>query len=362
MPKQLSLRDLLADLVAFQTESGQYDATAELLSFVKYFADQRGYHTTEYVSNDFPSLVVRSRMSEKPTVTLQAHIDVVKARDDLYRLVADGDKLYGRGVYDMKFAVACYLKLLDELTNDSQTYNFALMLTSDEEIGGQDGVRYVLDQDYQTDVCVLPDGGDNWEIEERAKGACLAVVTAKGITAHGSRPWEGDNASQKVINAVHEMQKLDTGKRDGVTVAITQMKSDTAMNQIPEAACVSLDIRFMTMDEYEDIHTKLNKIAKKHGCDVEMAVFIEPMKTNLQHPLVELFTDIAAKMTDRPVKSRTSLGASDGRFFARKDIPTIIMRPEGGGAHSDDEWISEASMEQYYEVLKQYIQQVATLK
>ncbi len=362
MPKQLSLRDLLADLVAFQTESGQYDATAELLSFVKYFADQRGYHTTEYVSNDFPSLVVRSRMSEKPTVTLQAHIDVVKARDDLYRLVADGDKLYGRGVYDMKFAVACYLKLLDELTNDSQTYNFALMLTSDEEIGGQDGVRYVLDQDYQTDVCVLPDGGDNWEIEERAKGACLAVVTAKGITAHGSRPWEGDNASQKVINAVHEMQKLDTGKPDGVTVAITQMTADTAMNQIPETAYVSLDIRFMSMSDYEAVHAQLQKIAVQYDCEIEMPVFIEPMHTDLEHPLVKAFSDIAAKTTDQSIKSRLSLGASDGRFFARKHIPTIIMRPIGGGAHSDNEWISESSLNQYYDVLKQYVQQVAASK
>lgn len=357
--KQQSLRKYLSDLVAFQTESGQYEAAAELLSYVKNFADERGYHTTEFVSNDFPGLIIRTSNSQHAKVTLQAHIDVVSADDSLFRLIADDDKLLGRGVYDMKFAAACYLQLLDELAETKDQYDFAVLLTSDEELGGEDGVRYALDNDYTTDVCILPDGGDNWEIEERAKGACLAVIEATGTSAHGSRPWEGDNASQKVIAAVAEMQQLNTNKPEGITVSATQLKSDTAINQIPDTACISLDVRFMMLDEYEEIHQQLKDIAAKYDCTVTITVFIEPMTTDLKNPFVAQFIESAKLITNKAIGSRLSLGASDGRFFARKNIPVVIMRPKGGGAHSDDEWISEQSMEEYYNVIKHYVSEAA---
>ena len=39
------------------------------------------------------------------------------------------------------------------------------------------------------------DGGDNWQLEEVAKGAWRARVSTSGVAVHGSRPWTGRSAS-----------------------------------------------------------------------------------------------------------------------------------------------------------------------
>jgi len=46
---------------------------------------------------------------------LVAHIDVVGAKKELFRAKIKGKKLFGRGAFDMKYAIACYMKLLFDL-------------------------------------------------------------------------------------------------------------------------------------------------------------------------------------------------------------------------------------------------------
>ena len=48
-------------------------------------------------------------------------------------------------------------------------------------------------------------------------------------------------------------------------------------------------------------------------------------------------------------------GSSDARFITPKGIPVIMTRPDGGGLHGDDEWLSLSSLEEYYQILKQYV-------
>ena len=48
-------------------------------------------------------------------------------------------------------------------------------------------------------------------------------------------------------------------------------------------------------------------------------------------------------------------GSSDARFFSAHNIPVIMLRPTGHGAHGDNEWISIAETEQFYQILTSYI-------
>jgi acetylornithine deacetylase/succinyl-diaminopimelate desuccinylase-like protein len=71
---------------------------------------------------------------------------------------------------------------------------------------------------------------------------------------------------------------------------------------------------------------------------------------------------LAEELRGEPLSKTRSFGSSDARFFAEQDIPTIVMRPTGGGAHSADEWIDEAALGQFYELLKVYVKEAAYAK
>ena len=117
--------------------------------------------------------------------------------------------MYGRGTFDMKFAAACYLKLIDELQDELESYDFGVMFTSDEEIANG-SVEDMLEQGFYsgTEVCVLPDAGNDWEIEASCNGVWFMELTGNGHTAHGSRPWEGDNAIDRLIEGLAQIRHL----------------------------------------------------------------------------------------------------------------------------------------------------------
>src|SRR5262249_3930331 len=141
-----------------------------------------------------PTLVITTKDTMTPDIFLVAHIDVVPAPKSLYQPRIESNKMYGRGAYDMKMAIACYILLLHELKEWLGEKNIGLMLTSDEEIGGMQGVKRLLEAGYSSKVAFLPDGGFNWNFEEEAKGVLQIKIAARGKSSHSSRPWLGENA------------------------------------------------------------------------------------------------------------------------------------------------------------------------
>jgi len=112
----------------------------------------------------------------------------------------------------MKFAIACYLKLLQNLREDISKYNLGVMITSDEEIGGHNGVKALLDKGYRSKVCFLPDGGREWQFERGAKGAWHLLVESYGKSSHGSRPWQAKNALSQLIDFLNILKKEFTSE------------------------------------------------------------------------------------------------------------------------------------------------------
>jgi acetylornithine deacetylase/succinyl-diaminopimelate desuccinylase-like protein len=71
----------------------------------------------------------------------------------------------------MKMALAAYIHIFKSLGEDLKDYDIGILLTSDEEIGGMNGVRYCIDElKIGGGMALIPDGGFNWNIEIAAKG------------------------------------------------------------------------------------------------------------------------------------------------------------------------------------------------
>ena len=75
-----------------------------------------------------------------------------------------------------------------------------LMLTCDEEIGSQQGAGYLTSLGFGADIVLIPDGGSRHEIVIGEKGVISITLTATGQAGHSSRPWNHENAIEKLFD------------------------------------------------------------------------------------------------------------------------------------------------------------------
>ncbi len=105
-------------------------------------------YTVEYFEkNQMPSALVYFGKSgpKRFKVILNAHLDVVEAKEDQYKPFEKDGRLYGRGAIDMKAAAAVEILVFKELAN-KVNYPLGLQLVTDEEIGGFNGTKYQIEK------------------------------------------------------------------------------------------------------------------------------------------------------------------------------------------------------------------------
>lgn len=358
----MNVLDRLYPIISAQTVAKQPDS---IMSFVKSIEEelaQYDLHCMSFQSEGSPSVIAFTKDTKKPKVLLQAHIDVVPGKANLFNMIERDGRLYGRGVFDMKFAAACYMQLVEDLKNELGDYDFGIMLTSDEEIGGENGVKYLLEQGYEADVCILPDAGDSWNIETSCNGVWIMRLGSSGKSAHGSRPWEGQNAIEHLLDALSDIRQL-FGKCEPskTSLTVSMIEGGAASNQVPDNASATLDMRFRNTNEKLTRIKEVKSIASKYSLIIESIGEVECIETDLNEPHVAKFVEIAGKVRGKSIGTIHSYGASDAHYFCEKGIPTILMRPDGGSAHSDEEWIDKEGLLQYYEVIKRYVIEVAKI-
>src|SRR4051794_40468422 len=112
------MKQLIADLVAIPSTADNQKALHDVLDFVE---KELPFWTHEkFENNGKPTLIIKNDSGKEFDLILNAHLDVVPAPKSLFKMSQDGDKLTGRGVLDMKFAVAVFIKLLQEIKDETK--------------------------------------------------------------------------------------------------------------------------------------------------------------------------------------------------------------------------------------------------
>lgn len=347
----------LEQLVAFQSVTADQHAVLQLLTYVARNLEACGFAVTIITHNNIHSLYAAPTVSKHSKILLQGHIDIVPGDQPFRR---EQDACFGRGTFDMLFATAAYLRLAREL--GSKSHDIAFMLTGDEEIGGFNGTKHLLDMGYTADICVLPDAGEGWgTMNVAAKGVYHPTIRINGRAHHGSRPWEGDGAISKTAHFLTSIETIfDTTDRHSSTFSATKIQGGHAHNQAPATAEVSLDIRYKDASDLTRIKRELRRLVKAHDGEFISETEASDYQLDQSLPLVKQFIELYEHKVGRPIGFTKAHGSSDARFFSERGIPVIMARPDGGGAHGDNEWISLAMMEKFYDLLKDYVTTVAT--
>lgn len=358
------MEEILRQLVAYKTVTGNHAECHKLLSYVADYLVARGMHVRWLEYHGYKSLVASVKPNKKDfTVMLAAHIDVVAAPDALFTMQKKAGRYIGRGVLDMKCAIAAYMKAVDELQDNLQDYDFGIMLTSDEEIAGTDninGTSSLINEGYVPKMLILPDGGQDWQLEASSNGYAHFTLIASGKTAHGSRPWEGENAAFKIISTLQDIKEhfKDHGP-DTDTLNISSVITDGPVNRIPDYAKAEVSIRIAKKDGLEYWTEIFNDICTTHKVKLIMRFGWDPHFNNMTNPYVKRYIQLTEEVTGVKIKGFHSYGGSDTRFFSNLGVPYASAYPLGGGHHSDREWLDEEALEQLGTIVTRYVQAMA---
>lgn len=349
------MQNILQDLVAFQTVAGNTAANAAAIGYIESYLHARGMKSEIITHGGYQNLFASTTGSRTPKIMLAAHVDVVPAQTEMFRMRESDGKLHGRGVFDMKFSIAAYLAAVDALKDRLHDFDFGIMITPDEEVGSPNGVPRLIEAGYvPTGACVLPDGAENqnWDIETFAKGAWFGEFTATGKRAHGSRPWLGDNAIVKLLSFIQEVQVLfPPVAPEASTLTIGHIQGGDAINQVPERATVGLDMRFPSDEERLRLETAVEALRAKYDISRKDLMFVSPTINDFDNAYLRSFAAAVKTVTGVTSRPSNTPAGTDARFFTDKGLPVIICVPPGGGHHGDSEWIEAKGADQYTQVI-----------
>lgn len=358
------LEALLGQLVSIPTVTGNYDANHDALDYIERFLKKRGMYVHRYEWNGLESLVATTRRTKTPEVMLAAHLDVVPGGESMFDLREEDGKYFGRGVLDMKFAIAAYLQVVDDLRAELHKHDFGIMITTDEEAGGLDGVAKVVEEGFIPKVCILPDGGLDWQMQLYSKGFLYLSLTTSGVSAHGARPWLGKNALDTLLETIKDIRTLfpDPGTDpDSIfnTCNIGKIRGGKAINQVAATAEALLDIRYTSDDEKKRLLRRMEDISKKHGATLNIVANGDITNYSLADPYLASFAKIITDVTGVKVVGSRTPASSDVRYFTPYGVPCISVYPPGSGHHGPEEWVDKQGVYQFREIITEYLRATA---
>lgn len=349
--------NLISDLVSFKTVHLNYQEFEKCINYIRHFFNETLLNIREFEFNENKSIIISNTESKELDIIFCGHIDVVPDDDESFELVQKGDLLYGRGVSDMKGQIAVMMKLMKELNTDKK---IALILTSDEEYGGFNGVKKVLEEGYTCKVAVVPDGGFDFGLITEEKGILVLKLKSRGIGCHSSEIYKGENAILKlfdVYNKIIEKYPLPKNEDDWKTsVNLAKIDGGDALNKVPNHASMFLDIRYVQAGIKDDILD----LIMKNSTDISIEVRLEGdvFFVDTENKLIKKYIEVCEKVLNRKIKKMRFPATSDGRFFTSRNIPCVMMNPIGGNIHSTGEYVSLESLRKLLEIYKKYIEEV----
>ncbi len=352
---------LLSELVRFRTTEDNPAEIRKCADFIVKYLKRRGIVVNVHGRNGKVSVVAAFEKTKSPEIFFNAHFDVVPASSHLFVAKREGDNVYGRGSEDCKAQVAILMLLMRHFSEWKKKPSIGIMLTSDEETGGNDGVNYLLsDLGYSSKFALVADGGDNFDIITKHKAILQVKISAIGKSAHSSRYWEGgENAIEKLIAAYAKIKKLFpelTAPEWKTTASLNRISGGDAMNKVPDYAELCLDIRRTEKDTEEEIMRKLKSVA---GVQVEKVFSSELLATDESDTYIKQLKKSAEKILERKIRTHYEHGATDARFFSARGIPSVLFKSIGFGAHSDTEHVIISALKPYFDVLVDFVESSA---
>jgi acetylornithine deacetylase/succinyl-diaminopimelate desuccinylase-like protein len=387
--------EVLRRLIRFNTTNPPGNE-AECIAFIRGLLTEAGIHSTLVArTKNRPNLIARlPGVGNAAPILLYGHVDVVTAENQRWQHPPFGGELidgfvWGRGALDMKggvaMMVAAFLRAKAEglqLPGD-----VVLAIVADEEAGGQDGAKFLVENHADlfkgVRYALGEFGGFTLTVGKKRfypimiaeKQSCWMKATVRGAGGHGSMPVRGgamarlarlleqlDQHSlpvhitpparlmfETMASAIGGVQGLVLrqltnpalanrvvdmlGERGRLfnplihnTVSPTILHGSTKVNVIPSEISLELDGRLLPGFKPDDMLRELRQIV---GEDVELDVLhYDPGPAEPDMSLFNTLAGVLREADPEGVPAPLLLSAvTDARFFTRLGIQTYGFLP-----------------------------------
>ena len=340
--------------------------TEPTIDFVSGWFEARGLDTIRYkgagTHGELSSLVVRVG-SGGPKILLHGHADVVPGEEGQFETREESGQLYGRGVYDMKGALAAMMYAVEDLHVRGCDATVKLLIVPDEErdYGGFRGAEILVKNGHTGDFLITGEPTD-FHIGVQAKGVLRVRVTLLGKSAHGATPWFGENAILLAYEHYERVLGLPFAEEESElfsspSINLARIVGGDVINRVPDQAAYDLDIRYLPEQDPEEITRQIRSIDLP--AKVEVLFSHEPTYVSKDNPFVQTLREVAARHFDGNPVGVGRHGASDIVYFQRVGVPGVEFGPIGAGHHGPKEYVVSSSLETYRQMLVQFVQILA---
>lgn len=295
-----------------------------------------------------PDLIARIAGTGSARMVLLGHLDTVIGHDSHTPLRRDGDRLYGPGTADMKGGVVLALGVAGALAGRPESFaELTVLLVTDEEWRTVEFAHTGRFAGYDACLCFeagerTPDGDEGVVVRRKAAGTLR--IAATGRASHsGSAPDRGRNALLALAEAALLVaERHDPTGPDRLSVVPTRVRSGDALNVVPAAGELVLDMRADRLEAFDAVIAAVPAEVREVALRPRMERRWPGMDSTAQ--TAQLLERAAARL-GRPIVARARGGASDASHLAAT-IPLTVdgLGPRGGGAHTPEEFVFRDSL------------------
>ncbi len=345
-------------LISYDTS--EPDGVRRAAEFVKGWLEARDLEVSAQSHNDLPVLVTEVGPADGPCVVLHGHIDVVPAHEDQFAPRVEGDRLYGRGAYDMKGALGAMMcTVRDAAEQDRVRVRFMCVPDEEAEDVETRSTDALVAQGLAGSFAITGEPTDLL-IGVQAKGVLALRLQLSGTAAHGSRPWLGDNAILKAVDAFRRIETLPFSREsselfDRPSINLARITGGDAFNKVPDRCEMVVDIRYLPE---QDPHAILAQIRAIPDIEVIRTFTRAPATVSRRNPYVLALRDAVGRSIEGEALSIGRDGASDAISFLEAGVPAVEFGPVGGGHHGPQEWVSLRSLTRYRQALGDFVREL----
>jgi acetylornithine deacetylase/succinyl-diaminopimelate desuccinylase-like protein len=306
----------------------------------------------------------------KQRILLAPHLDTVAAfSEDQFIPRLRRGRIFGRGACDTKGSVAAMLSALMVLAERGARpagTEFIFTGLVDEELA-QGGSRALAGSALRAALAIVGEPTGLRVVTAHKGNVWLRLVT-RGKAAHGSCPHLGKNAVHEMARIVdllqtryaRQLQSRTHALLGTATVSIGSIHGGSQPNIVPAECVATADRRTLPGETELSVIREIKALLRQHGLRAsfgnEKSVSCPPLETDHHLPLVQAFLTAA--------RQKAPAGATyfcDAAILAQSGLPSVVFGPGNiAQAHTADEWVSTASLEQATQVLLKFFRSLSS--
>jgi acetylornithine deacetylase len=298
------------------------------------------------------------------SLMLNAHMDTVGlgGPDGALTPRIEGNRLYGRGSFDMKGSLAAMMLAGAELAKDPPRGDVILTAVTDEEYASI-GTQAIVAK-YKADAAIITEPS-GMETCIAHKGFVWAEIETFGEAAHGSRLHAGIDAIAKMGRVLVGLEQLDRELRarpkhplvETASMHASLIEGGIELSTYPDRCKLQIERRTVPGESGESVEAEFREIVRRGGehdpafrAEVRIGIVRDPFEIDENAEIVRSVRRVAKQVTGHDRIFHGTFGWMDSALLAAAGIPTVIYGPDGDGAHADAEWVDLDTLEQCRQV------------